>query len=89
MESITERPEADAAELYYHKTSAGPRKSVTYLRFANLSEAVSFVMKKVLPRDRGSCFLEFDERRLGYEDIRKLHQRADPSRKLKSIGDVS
>lgn len=63
----------EAAELYFPTPGVGSRKAVSYRRFANKAEAASFVMNEVTSRDRSSCFLEFGEQRLGYEDIRKLY----------------
>jgi hypothetical protein len=64
----------EAAELYFHTPGAGSRKAVSYRRFASMAEAVSFVMNEITPRDRSSCFLEYGERRLGYEEISKLYR---------------
>jgi hypothetical protein len=63
----------DAAELYYRTLGIGSRKAVSYRRFASMTDAVSFVMNEISPRDRSSCFLEFDGRRLDYEGISKLY----------------
>ena len=60
------------AELYFHTPGAGNRKAVSYRRFATVAEAISFVMNDVTPGDRGSCFLEFSEQRLGYKDIKEF-----------------
>jgi hypothetical protein len=69
----------EAAELYYHTPGAGSRKAVSYRRFETLAEAVSFVMNEVFSRDRMSCFIEFDERRIGYEEISKLYREEEGS----------
>ena len=61
-------------ELYFHTPGVSNPKATSYRRFASMAEALSFVMNEVTPRDRGSCFLEFGEQRLGYRDIKKLYR---------------
>lgn len=71
---MTSFEQDQTAELYFHTPGSRNRKAISYRRFATVAAAVSFVMNEVTPSDRNSCFLEFGERRLGYKDIKSLHQ---------------
>lgn len=75
-----------ASELYFHTPGVGSRKAVSYRRFESVAEAVSFVMNEVSMRDRSSCFLEFGEERLGYDEITKLH---DGFSKQQQLGEAT
>lgn len=71
---MTSSEQDHTAELYFHTPGAPNRKAISYRRFATVAAAVSFVMNEITPKDRSSCFLEYGEMRLGYKDIKKLHQ---------------
>lgn len=76
---MTSSEQDQTAELYFHTPGSGNRKAISYRRFATVAAAVSFVMNEITPHDRSSCFLEFGEHRLGYKDIKNLHQRENAS----------
>ncbi len=70
-----------SAELYFQAPNSGKRRSLSYKRFATLSQAVSFVMEDISARNRVSTILQFGKRRISGQEIELLYRHCDfPSR---------
>jgi hypothetical protein len=64
-----------AAELFPSSTRKG-RAKFKYRRFGTAAEAIRFAMEEVAPEALSGAYLEVDEMRFGYVQIRSLYDSA-------------
>ena len=64
------------AELFPTRAKSKPR-SFGYKRFAKAADAIRFAIEELPPALLVGAYLEVDEARFNYQDIRKLYESAE------------
>jgi hypothetical protein len=74
------------AELFPTRARKSKPRSFGYKRFAKAADAIRFAIEELPPDLLVGAYLEVDEARFNYQDIRRLYESADYPLRRRAAG---